>query len=191
MLIFRAVRLDTFDPERVHTRHSSQRLPGNVPYLIDNLWEFARPQGRPSRRHAVYASPTVELALAGAHPGGPAVNQYLACRVVFRNEPQIFQLSVPDARHHPDVKRLQRLVHDRLANWSERGLDSKLALAPLFMPGTTRKELSIAMENNPELRAIVEEVAAAVTMWSDAPDLLRGEIIFEIDEDNAYTLQPV
>lgn len=191
MPIFRAVRLDTFDPKRVHIRHSSQRLPGNVPYLIDNLWEFARPQGKPSRRYAVYASPTVELALAGAHPGGPSPNQYLACRVVFRNEPQIFQLSVPDARHHPDVKRLQRLVHDRMANWGGRNLDSKLGLAPLFMPGTTREELSAAMKNNSELRNIVEEAAAAVTMWRDVPDPLRGEIIFEIDEDNAYTLQQV
>lgn len=191
MLIFRAVRLDTFDPDKIHTRHNSQRLPGNVPYLIDNLWEFARPQGKPSRRHAVYASPTVELALAGAHPGGPVANRYLACRVVFRHEPQIFQLSVPDARHHPDVKRLQRLVHDRMANWGGRDLGSKLDLAPLFMPGTTGEELRAVMENSSELRDIVEEAAAAVTIWRDVPDPLRGEIIFEIDEDNAYTLQQV
>nr|WP_217346317.1 hypothetical protein [Noviherbaspirillum sp. L7-7A]MBV0880724.1 hypothetical protein [Noviherbaspirillum sp. L7-7A] len=191
MNIFRAVPRDGFNPNRVYEWRDGQRLPGNVPYLVDNLWEFTRPEEKPSRRRAVYASPTVELALDSASAGGLPRDKYIPCQIAFRMLPEVFQLSVPDARHHLDVKRLQRLVHGKLANWSERGLDSKLALAPLFLPGTTREELSAAMKNNSELRHIVKEAAAAVTMWRDAPDTLRGEIIFEVDEANAYTLRPV
>lgn len=191
MPIFRAVRLDAYDPDQIHVRHNGQRLPKNVPYFIDNLWEYARPGGMPSRRHAVYASPTPELALAGASPGRQVSNQHIACVVSFRNEPRIFRLSVADARDHPDVKKLQGLVHDRLTNWGQRGLYSKLGLAPLFMPGTTREELSAAMKSYPELQAIVDELAAAVTIWDDIANPLSGEIIFELDADNAYTLQQI
>jgi hypothetical protein len=192
--IFRAVPRHGFESDREYEWRKGQRLPSNVPYFVDNLWEYTRPEGKPSRRRAVYASPTAELTLGGASAGGLSPSEYIPCRVIFRKPPAVFQLSVADARHHPDVRRLQRLMNDwlnREASWSERGLDSKLALAPLFLPGTTHEELSAAMDTSPELRAIVEEAKLAVNIWSAIPDPAAGEITFEIDEDNAYTLQPV
>lgn len=64
--MFRAVPRDRWDPTQRHVRQVTRRTPGNVPYLVDNLWEYLRSENFPSRRHAVYASPTPELALANA-----------------------------------------------------------------------------------------------------------------------------
>jgi len=191
MQIYRAVPRDGFDPTKIHTRHPSARLPGNVPYFVDNLWEFTRSEDKPSRRHAVYASPTAELALDGAAGVGLPQDGFIACRVECRTPPKVFQLSVTDARYHPDVKRLQRAVHDKLARAAAAGLDARLALAPLFLPGLTRHELMTAMEANAPLRQLVEELAPAVTLWADTPNAAIGELFFEIDEDNAYTLHPL
>jgi hypothetical protein len=191
MQIYRAVPRRSFKPEHVHTRHPGIRLPGNVPYLVDNVWEFTRPADKPSRRHAVYASPTAEHALNGAAGVGQPQDGFIACRVEFRKPTKTFQLSVADARYHPDVKKLQNAVHDKLAGKTPLRFDGKLALAPLFLPGMTRDELQVAMAGNAELRFLVEELAACVTLWGDTPDTAAGELFFEIGEDNAYTLHPV
>lgn len=191
MQIYRAVPRPTFNPERVHKRHPGARLPGNVPYFVDNLWEFTRPADKPSRRNAVYASPTVELALDGAAGVGQPQDGFIACRVECRTPPKTFQLSVADARYHPDVKRLQKAVHDKLGGASPLGFEGKLAVAPLFVPGITRGELMAAMEQSDQLRALVEELASMLTLWNDTPDAAVGELFFEIDEQNTYTLNAV
>lgn len=192
MKIFRAVPRDGFNQDKVYKWRDDSRLPGNVPYLVDNLWEFARPEGRPSRRRAVFASPTAALTLGGASAGGLSPDQYIPCELIFSVPmPATFQLSVTDARYHPDVGRLPKLVNSELARWSESGLERKLELAPLFLPGTTAAELSTAMQGSQKLRELVEKAAAAVTMWSDIPDPSKGEISFELGKDHSYTLIPV
>ncbi|SMP79657.1 hypothetical protein [Noviherbaspirillum suwonense] len=191
MKIFRAVSRTNFDPEREHTRHPGTRLPANVPYLVDNLWEFTRPDDMPSRRNGVYASPTAALALDGAAGVGQPQDGFIACRVACRSTPKIFQMSVADARYHPDVKRLQKTVHDKLVGQDLVGFEGKLALAPLFVPGMTRDELKAAMEGNAGLRDLVMELATLVTLWTDTPNSAVGELFFEIDEDNHYKLHPV
>ncbi|MDN4051754.1 hypothetical protein QPK32_01475 [Massilia sp. YIM B02763] len=191
MNIFRAVPRAGFDPARLHTRHPGTRLPANVPYLVDNLWEFTRPASMPSRRKSVYASPSASLALDGAAGVGRAQDGFVACRVVCRYPPTCFQLSVTDARYHPDVKALQKVVHARLADLGPAGLQDKLALAPLFVPGMTPDELHAAMEGNAALRDLVQELAALVTLWTGTPDPDAGELFFEIDENNVYSLHPV
>ena len=191
MKIFRAVPRAGFDPARVHTRHPGTRLPANVPYLVDNLWEFTRPAGMPSRRKSVYASPSAALALDGAAGVGQAQDDFVACRVECRHPPKSFQLSVADARYHRDVRALQKVVHARLADLGPAGLQDKLALAPLFVPGMAPDELHAAMAGNAALRDLVGELAALVTLWTDMPDADAGELFFEIEGDNAYTLHPV
>jgi hypothetical protein len=42
--------------------YATKRPPGNIPYLVDNLWEWKRPDGYPCRRSAAYASPQPYLA---------------------------------------------------------------------------------------------------------------------------------
>ena len=191
MTIFRAVPRAGFDPAREYTRHPGTRLPANVPYLVDNLWEFTRPDHLPSRRKSVYASPTAALALDGAAGAGRPQDGYIACRVECRRPPKSFQLSVADARYHPDVRALQKVVHARLTGLGPAALQDKLGLAPLFVPGMTRDELKTAMEANAALRDLLVELAALVSLWADIPDGGAGELFFEIDEDNAYTLYPL
>lgn len=191
MHIYRAVPRETFDPDKIYKRHPGTRLPANVAYFVDNLWEFTRPDDKPSRRHAVYASPTVELALSGAAGVGEPTDGFIACRVVFGPPPKMFQLSVRDARYHPDVRRLQKAADRELTRLTATGLNARLALAPLFLPGLTRDELTELMKDNGPLREFVETLAATVTVWTDTPDAATGEWTFELDEVNSYTLEPV
>lgn len=191
MPIYRAVTRNAFNPHKIYTRHPGARLPANVPYFVDNLWEFTRPGDKPSRRHAVYASPTVELALDGAAGVGRPRDGFIACRVEFSAPPRMCQLSVADARYHRDLRTLQQAAHERLTKLVQSGLDARLALAPLFLPGLTRDELSGLMTGNAALREFVESLAAIVTVWSDVPDTATGELFFELDEGNSYRLHPL
>jgi hypothetical protein len=193
MKIYRAVPRSSLVPGQAIGRNPGRRLPGNVPYLVDNIWEFARPLDMPSRRHAVYGSPTPELALDNASADGLARHEYVACLLEFRYVPAMIQLDVTDARIHPDIGKLQKLVNRRLGDWSAAAVDDKLALAPLFLPGVTRTELLSAMVDAPQLRDLVHEAAACATLWSPNANAIdaNGELFFEIAEDNAYTLGPV
>jgi hypothetical protein len=192
MPIYRAVPKSRCVPGQEIRRSQGRRLPSHVSYLADNLWEFTRPAGMPSRRHAVYASPTPELALQNAAGGLPR-HEYVACVLEFHYQPSMIQLTVSDARDHPDIKRLQQVVNESLRDWSSGELDSKLALAPLFLPGVTREDLGAAMARAPLLDSVVRKAAAEVTLWTPGPDTISpdGELFFEIAEDNFYTLQPV
>lgn len=88
---------------------TTSRAPGNVPYLIDNLWEWLRPADYASRRTAAFASPTTELAAAGA--SGSVQD---AWGLELLDGQPAFQINggknPADARHHEDIRRLQRLV---------------------------------------------------------------------------------
>jgi hypothetical protein len=102
------------------------------------------------------------------------------------------QLSVEDAKFHPDVLVLQQFLNRKLGSWSALPLDRKVELAPLFLPGVTRAELLDAMAASAPLAEIVQEAAARVTFWWPAGTVREtGELFFEIDDDNAYTLEPV
>lgn len=193
MMLYRAVPATRLRPGEKIYRHEGRRLPGNVPYLVDNLWEYTRPHDGPSRRHGVYASPTPELALQNAIAGGLPPSGYVACRLAFHYEPAVMQLTVSDARHHPDIRTLQQLVNRELGDRAGAGLADKLALAALFLPGVTRQELADAMAAAPLLDDLVRKAAAAVTFWSITPDQVAqdGELFFEIALDNYYTLDPV
>lgn len=195
MQLYRAVLRAGFQPDQIFKWRDGRRLPGNLPYLVDNLWEFTRPAGMPSRRSAVFASPTAALAVEGACAGKFKPEDFLALEVVFSKPPtKLMQLSVKDARYHPDAGVLQRLVNRLLdpehGRWNGRSDESKVRLAPLFMPGTSAEALERACERDKELRAIVDEAAAAVTMWADAPDVMVGEISFELGREDTYTLRP-
>jgi hypothetical protein len=193
MTLYRAVPRDTLQAGVNMHRNPGRRLPGNVPYLVDNVWEYVRPDDMPSRRHAIYASPTPELALQNAIAGGLAPDEYVACRLAFRYQPALIQLTVNDARHHPDIRRLQQLVNKELRHWAAHALQAKLSLAPLFLPGISKDELGSAAAGDALLDALLRKAAGAVTIWSPDPGKVNpdGELFFEIAEDNFYTLDPV
>ncbi len=192
MKFFRAIPNAQYKAGEVQRRHPGRRLPSNIPYMVDNLWEFTRPAERPSRRHAVYASPSAELALAYAVAGGATRRDYIACEMTFQKYPTFIQLPVKDAKLHQDVLVLQQFVNRKLGSWSALALAHKNELAPLFLPGVTRAELLEVMESSELLAEIVREAANRVTFWWPAGVVKEtGELFFEIDEDNAYTLEPV
>jgi hypothetical protein len=174
-------------------RSGCRRLPSNLPFVVDNLWEYARPDGMPSRRSSVYASPTAELALALASQGGASRDDYAVCRLELVGTPRLLQIGVADAREHHDVEKVQKTILRRLrvGDWAAAPLEHKLALAPLFLPGVTRAELAQAMERDPLLAEVVAAAAAQVTIWSPpaAPNA-HGEIFFELGEGEAYVLHP-
>lgn len=192
MKFFRAVPAAAYTPGQEQRRYPGRRLPSNIPYMVDNLWEFTRPPERPSRRHAVYASPSPELALRYAVAGGAARAGYIACEMKFRQDPAFMQLSVEDAKLHADILALQQFVNRQLGSWSALALECKRELAPLFLPGVTRAELLDAMAGSAMLASLVQESAALVSFWwPDGAVRETGELFFEIDDDNAYTLEAV
>lgn len=191
MLLYRAVPKNSFVEGEAIGRNTGRRLPGNVSYLADNLWEFTRPGNKPSRRSAVYASPTPELALSNAAAYAP--DGYVACRIVFAREPAIYQLPVKDAREHTDIGKLQKSVNRTLGDWSDATIEEKIHLAALFLPGISKEELQGAMERSALLRSVMERAAAEVTFWSADPAAVdpTGELFFELVDGNTYTLHAV
>ena len=189
MEIYRAVPKG--DEEKKLVSKPGRRLPSNVSYLADNLWEFTRPAHLPSRRHALYASATPALALANAAADAP--EGYVACRLKFDQLPAMYQLPVTDARYHKDIPRLQKAVNKKLREWNDQGLTDKLALAPLFVPGITKAELQRAMDQNELLRSVVQAAAAEVTFWNadQATVDSTGELFFELVDGNTGALDPI
>ena len=55
--IFRSVKAKPGTTTELHKYRKTIRPPGNVPYVVDNLWEWKRPKNYPSRRFSVYAAP--------------------------------------------------------------------------------------------------------------------------------------
>lgn len=191
MTIYRAVAKGKFKQGDIIGRTDGRRLPGNVPYLVDNLWEFCRPEHLPSRRHSLYASATPALALQNASAHAP--EGYIAYRMEFATPPAMYQLPVPDARDHADIKVLQPCVSRLLRKSGSATVAEKLAIAPLFLPGITKEELASAMVEHAVLREVVEEACKLVTFWTTdqatvAPD---GELFFELVDGNTYTLEPI
>ena len=95
--------------ENPHQSRSTTRPPGNVPYLVDNLWEWKRPDEFPNRRHSVYASPSQE----SARSSGPN-NGTVYC-VEFVGNYKICQLKeLADSKFHHECKSLPKILIDSL-----------------------------------------------------------------------------
>lgn len=205
MKLYRAIPRRNFDPNFVGRPRTTRRIPSNVPFVVDNLWEFLRPDHLPSRRHAIYASPTPELALAGASADGPLKEGYLVCELEFfqerdnstRSEPlyRVVQLAVPDAREHPDVFLLKKLALAKLgAEFADLPLSEKLGASALFLPGTTPEDLKEAAQANPAVRAILSAATELSTFWTDVREPSEGksgEMFFELLPGAAYRLKPL
>src|SRR5215468_6363143 len=95
--IFRAVLEAHERPNRLLRTGDIMRPPLKVPYVVDNLWEWVRPECYPSRRFSAFASPQPDLAKEqGAKEGG-------VYRVEFRGHRRICQLKgYRNAKDHPD-----------------------------------------------------------------------------------------
>lgn len=178
-----------------HRRRDSRRAPGNVPYIVDNLWEWRRPQGIPNRRHGVFASPTPALAkkAGGSHNG----------RVFRVDAPgaNIVQILQCDAREHPDVDglgKLTKLLIDLLTpEWVSDSVEKKAPIAPLWAPCLSASEVE-QLFSLPPLAAFRDKVWAAISFWESARRVgpgnpwpfPKGEIVFEAESWDLIPVEP-
>jgi hypothetical protein len=162
----------------------TRRPPGNVPYVIDNLWEWQRPDDMPSRRYSVYASPRPEI----ARQMGSAIKGQLY-RVIVADA-KMAQIPQIDAKHHPDVQgsgNLAKLLLEKLGqSWLEAHADQKATIARLWAPCLSKDELEETFALEP-LATIRQSMGEAVTFWKSARMVVagcelpypEGEVFFE------------
>jgi hypothetical protein len=189
-VLYRCEREDAWkgNPKK---KSSTMRPPGNVPYVVDNLWEWKRPEGYPCRRFALFASPTPELALESARHKGR----------VFGVEPRgnvlLAQIEERDAKWHADCRNLKNMLRSRLmkAGWMDLSLGGKWGIAPLWAPCLSRGEVDLLFRLEP-LRDLREEIWDSITFWdnvipfkpeNDMP-FAEGEVFLESDE---WVLHPL
>lgn len=60
--IFRCVKGSIAEAMALHPYQRTMRPPGNVPYVVDNLWEWKRPERCADRRRSAFGSPRADLA---------------------------------------------------------------------------------------------------------------------------------
>ena len=169
----------------------SARLPMNVPYVVDNLWEYLRPESMPCRRHAVYASPSSALAAsyisAAAKGRGTAVYELLISGTA-----KVVQLAIEDAKLHADIRVIRELLQDSSEELLASPWEAKQAASLLFMPGAGKADLNQCMDASPFAKKFIAQAAAKSTFWSDARNGLfspTGEVFFELTEGSTYRLK--
>lgn len=170
---------------------TTSRAPGNVPYYVDNIWEWLRPDGAPSRRRAAFASPTPELAATGAQ--GDVADAWRVELVDGQSAYQIVKGESPqDAKYHGDIARLKSLIIGELrrCSWFDLPLSERKPELDLFVPCVSQADMQAIVDASTRLDA--ETLRAACSFWSDVeafdsrnePPHPTGEIFF----DGAYRL---
>lgn len=196
--IFRAVSSNT-EIKQIQLYRHTMRTPWNVPYVVDNLWEWKRPDHYPNRRYSAFASPKREQALSSAGENSIAyrvnlLGNYKLCQLLgnkgFRNN--------RDSKFHPDCVNLRKLLFRRLdQQWVDRDLNTKLDIGRLWIPCLRKEEVDTLFEKAEVLKEIRQEIYDAITYWEDVvlirqgeqiPDQ-EGEIFFEAFD--GYRLSPV
>ncbi|HZW13950.1 MAG TPA: hypothetical protein VFF81_12260 [Noviherbaspirillum sp.] len=195
MKMYRAVRKRDLESNCVLTRLPTSRVPTNVPYLVDNIWEYLRPAEAPSRRQAIYASPAPELALASASTATRDDDGYVVCEVEIDDPAcRIAHLSVEDAKFHADIKKVMRFASAFFPGFfADRSDQERLGYAPLFMPASPASEVGRLLAR-PELTALYA-VAQECMLWKEAalrimPDR-QGELFFELSDAGVCRFKPV
>lgn len=195
MQFFRAIPTFEVDTTKRSVRYETRRMPSNIPYFVDNLWEWLRPEGSPSRRHAVYASPTPALALKNASAGYLPKEDYTVLQLVFASPPLVHQLQEEDARDHTDIVAFQKVLSKCLGrSFASLPLLEKMDLSPLFIPGVSVEELTEAASRSEKLTTIMDAAKRVSTFWERAGQVdanSQGELFFELVDGNSYSLHPL
>lgn len=183
--IYRAVK----EPRMMEfPRATTNRSPGNVPYIVDNIWEWLRPAGMPSRRRSAFASPAPKLAAKAAGLGEE--NVYVVELLEGQSCAQLFRCDDPsDARHHPDVKRVRKAIGSKILprGWLDKPADARGPMGALFLPCLEKAEVEACLQG-----IDASPLREASSFWDDVKlidnscDLHEtGEIFFE----GAYALK--
>jgi hypothetical protein len=196
-ILFRAVSANT-DFSRLNEAHKTMRPPLNVPYIVDNLWEWKRPHEYPNRRFSVFASPTKALAIASAG------TEKIPCTVELTGRFKICQLygsqafNNEDSKYHSDCRKLREILLNKLGqSWIDGTLAQKKAIGRLWMPCLRKEEVDSLFESVETLHQIRDEIFSGITYWNDIvllkesdslPDE-RGEVFFE--PVDGYWLHPL
>jgi len=156
---------------RVFNKRGSRRTPGNVPYVVDNLWEWKRPEGFPNRRHSLFASPKPELARK--------YSQYGDKGVIYAVEPLgeclLAQIKEEDARCHDDCRKLPRTLIRLLGEgWADKPVEEKDPIAVLWTPCLLKEEVDGLFRKSP-LALIRKEIWDSITFWETAKIFAFGK----------------
>lgn len=185
-------RLDTpaANQNNPYRPRGTMRKPGNVPFIVDNLWEWSRPQGMPSRRLSVYASPTPKLAL---ELGGAVNGQIFTVHPVGATTVQI---PWRDAKFSPEADSSSPAFLGRfIANmfdqqWIDSPAYAKLPEALLWSPCLKKDEVENIIHRSQYLARRADEIRNNIRFWNNAVlhDLneenwrfVNGEIFFEAE----------
>lgn len=156
---------------KVFEKRDSRRPPGNVPYVVDNLWEWKRPEGFPNRRHSLFASPKPELARK--------YSQYGDNGVIYAVEPLgeclLAQIKEEDARYHKDCRNLTKSLIRLLGKgWADKLVEEKDPIAALWVPCLEKQEVEGLLKIEP-LASIREELWDSITFWETAKIFALGK----------------
>lgn len=172
-MIYRAVR----KPKTLQVAaRKTMRPPGNVPYFVDNIWEWLRPKGMPSRRLAAFASPSADL-VANAI-GGSLDDVYHVELLDAQSALQLVQSKNPrDAKYHADIKNLRDVIlRESLGDgWAGQPLNHKGLAAALFTPCLSKNEVAEILEHSEHLNA--DTIRAVSTFWDDVEWLRPGDAL--------------
>jgi len=169
-------------------RRPTLRLPVNAPFIIDNLWEYLRPDHMPCRRHAVFASPSPALALASSASAdkGSGLGVY---EVVIAGEVKIAQLGVKDAKFHPDIAKVVGKLPKRITELASGSADRQAA-AMLFLPGASKDEWTAIAASSRAAAALIDEMTSISSFWAEASTVValnNGEVFFELGSGASYS----
>lgn len=164
--------------------HDTRRDPGHVPYVVDNLWAWTRPDPLVDRRFAAFASLSPDQALEYAR--GDEVQCY---RIAFEGSHTICQLvaegklfSNGDARYHPDTRNLKAVLLPMLAkaqglskyDWSTLPVEEKNGV-DLFAPCLSPAEVQETLEDAGLAANHIDTLRESVTYWEDLAVVEDGE----------------
>jgi hypothetical protein len=181
---------DNAEPgDEKESRPGSRRVPKNIPYLVDNLWAWARPDAYADRRSSAY----------GYQNRKQAEEHGEVYRVRFQGKHIICQLQgCTDAKYHPDIPRLKKKVRELLGgyDWSNQPIGEKAPAGRLYIPALSVDEVQSALEKAGLSRSEHASLRDAVKFWEDVEIVTgdefpntAGEIFFEYPD--GYVLESV
>lgn len=139
------------------------RPPVSVPNVVDNLWEWARPERFPSRRFAVFGSPSPELAAEHGPEGGRVY------AVEFHGDVTICQVrGYRNSKHHPECVRLPIFLYERLGGtFLAAAMERKVDAGRLWLPCLTKADVERVLAESSELRGLRDALLGEVRYWDD------------------------
>ncbi len=161
--IYRSVKAEPETTTKLHAPKTTMRPPGNVPYVVDNLWEWKRPKGYPNRRCSVFANPDPETARKSGAKGGTVF------RVEFQGEFKLCQTKdLEDSKFHAECDSLKKLLFKLLkTDWLNEKLEEKVKLGRLWMPCVTKDEMNYLFGSVEQLRKVRDEAFNSIRYWDE------------------------